>query len=145
MCTKEISLESKSIEDAFEEIGCVLLQLSAEKRNCPVVEFEDQGIGSYEFWGAKGNDSNVQPVWDDCSFELKVTNFKNVFDTFTKEIDEEIGKLIQTVNDEIRYTFTPDEGSDFEYFQDIDFKGVLYLDFSIFNDSMTFIVQWEVV
>ena len=141
---KEITIEENmTIEDVFEEIGCMLIELSAFKDNCPDVIFEDQGIGSYEFWGAKCVDSDVQPVWDECSYELKVTNFKKVIPELTKEVDEEIGKLLEFVNDDIRYTFTAPEGSDFEYFEDVEFQGILSLDIDLLSDAITFIVDWK--
>lgn len=134
------------IEKALDEIGAELKRLSELKENQPEVEFEDCGIGPYEYWGAKCVDTDIQPVWEDKEFKLTVENFFDIF-PFTQInailFNEEIKKLNEFCFDEIRYKFIPTEDSYFEYFHDIDFIGILSFEFNINDKSITFIIKWE--
>jgi hypothetical protein len=39
------------------------------RKECQAVE-RDFGIGGYEFWGARGNDTNIQTVSECCDGDL---------------------------------------------------------------------------
>ena len=38
------------------------------------IEFEDFGIGHYEYWGYRGFDSNIQPVVEDAFIKILIKN-----------------------------------------------------------------------
>ena len=76
------------------------------------VRYEDHGIGSYEYWGAKGNDS--QMVWvcqDDPVLvypEKYCPEVRQCIERYLKENVEEICRKLEEKAAEGNYDYEPD-------------------------------------
>jgi hypothetical protein len=88
-------------EEVFEELVCpVLVDASVE----------DNGIGSYEFWGAKGNDVQMGWVIDKLQFETP----------WPPALAGKADAILEEVGDAIAEMDVPDK-DDEDYFDEPDF------------------------
>jgi hypothetical protein len=89
-----------------------------------ILLWTDQGIGSYEFWGAKGTD--IQMAWEVKDFNLKEDTYDKQYESainaWINQHEEEIGEHIMDVADE-KQLYTKFDYPDIETSQP-DFKDV---------------------
>ena len=87
MITTKYTQEQK---DAFDPISAALEDDNRFQQYKESFYLEDQGIGSYEYWGFKGVDVQLVPVSEDGDFEVDLDFDIPKFDYFSITIEVEV-------------------------------------------------------
>lgn len=112
------------IVNNFEELKEAISNIES-----PEVSYVDNGIGAYEYWGAKGIDQRME--WEVEGDEVKIQiNFEDPEDELEYVIED---LVFETQNSLYKYLNN--------YNEDVDFSDIVCLDYELKNNIIT--LEWK--